>query len=511
MDVDSELAEALQGSDRTSQTSAVLDILHRLLRSSTPPPSDLLIAFATHLINSANTPLIVGRSALTALVLALGAGLSIDIRLLKPSLFSSEQGKETITPETSLDPEEQKFYQTGKEVWKDKNEEAFEARKAVVEGIINAVGSSGNDSGSDGRGWCEEQITSLKHLLSYILELQEDWQASAKVLIGIPLETTSRIITDDQKLDVYMKIVRLLLECGESGQAQAYFNRASLLIHSSTDKTTQLTFKLSQARLADFSRRFNEAAVKYHDLSFEQVIDEEERILMLSAAVTCAILGPAGPQRSRILANLYRDDRTTTTLPSYSSSILRKMFLDQILRVSEVKEFESGLQEHQLAKIPLDRRLVIVDEEEEGGKVTGRKGPENVLDKAVMEHNILACTKVYDNIKFDGLGALLDLTPYAAEAMARTMIEQGRLRAWIDQVERTIFFEGRSQDEEDIQGTAGGLGIERAEKPIQGITLTERWDERIKETSLKVEGIANLIQQKNLLVKPSSNVAMSTD
>lgn len=36
-----------------------------------------------------------------------------------------------------------------------------------------------------------------------------------------------------------------------------------------------------QARLADFSRRFNEAAVKYHDLSFEQDIVEEERIFML--------------------------------------------------------------------------------------------------------------------------------------------------------------------------------------------------------------------------------------
>jgi hypothetical protein len=76
------------------------------------------------------------------------------------------------------------------------------------------------------------------------------------------------------------------------------------------------------------------------------------------------------------------------------------MFLDQILRVSEVKEFESGLQEHQLAKIPLDRRLVVMDDEEEGGKVTGRKGPENVLDKAVMEHNILACTKVSRCPKF---------------------------------------------------------------------------------------------------------------
>lgn len=106
--------------------------------------------------------------------------------------------------------------------------------------------------------------------------------------------------------------------------------------------------------------------------------------------------------------------------------------------MNEVKEFEGQLQEHQLAKIPLDRRLVTLDDEEGNVKLAGRKGPENVLDKAVMEHNILACTKVsiardnpstrsdvalkkvYDNIKFDGLGALLDLTPYAAEAMART-------------------------------------------------------------------------------------------
>lgn len=158
-----------------------------------------------------------------------------------------------------------------------------------------------------------------------------------------------------------------------------------------------------------------------------------------SAAVTCAILGPAGPQRSRILANLYRDDRTTTALPAHRSSILRKMFLDQILRVEEIKEFEKELAVHQLATLEVDKRLLASTEGEEG--VTGRRAPINVLDRAVMEHNVLACAKVgqsrvfagtcddahvfttcqvYDNIRFDGLGALLDLTPNAAEAMART-------------------------------------------------------------------------------------------
>jgi COP9 signalosome complex subunit 4 len=33
--------------------------------------------------------------------------------------------------------------------------------------------------------------------------------------------------------------------------------------------------------LLDFSRRFNEAASRYHELSFVNEIDEEERIYML--------------------------------------------------------------------------------------------------------------------------------------------------------------------------------------------------------------------------------------
>jgi hypothetical protein len=149
-------------SDRSMQITSVLDILQRTLTLSIPPPSDVLVTFATHLINSENTPLIVGRSALTALVLALGAGLEIDLRLLKPSLFSSGQAIEKITPENALDADERKFYGIGKEVWDSKKAAAFEARKEVVEGIIGAAETLRNDAGSDsGRGWCDEQVCKL--------------------------------------------------------------------------------------------------------------------------------------------------------------------------------------------------------------------------------------------------------------------------------------------------------------------------------------------------------------
>ena len=206
-----------------------------------------------------------------------------------------------------------------------------------------------------------------------------------------------------------------------------------------------------------------------------------------SAAVTCAVLAPAGPNRSRILASLYRDERSAE-LPTFN--VLSKMFLDHILRPAEIHEFEKTLKPHQVAKIAIssnDRLSAVADEDEDAGSadepVSTRRGPSTVLDRAVMEHNLLASSKIYNNITFRGLGALLDLTPGAAETMARRMIEQGRLRGWIDQVDRLIWFEAR--EDEEAQGKAGGLGdVEEAEDT--GSPFTKRWDMQIRTTAAHV-------------------------
>lgn len=210
-----------------------------------------------------------------------------------------------------------------------------------------------------------------------------------------------------------------------------------------------------------------------------------------SAAVTCSVLGPAGPQRSRILASLYRDERTSD-LPTYN--ILSKMFLDHILRPSEVKEFEKTLKPHQLAKISLstnDRLASAIqgDDELSGDNVSTRTGPSTVLDRAVMEHNVLASSKIYNNITFRGLGALLDLTPGAAETMARKMIEQGRLKGHIDQVDKLIWFEA-GKEEDDAQGKAGGLGDVEQVTEDTGAPFTKRWDLQIRTTAASVSSNA---------------------
>ena len=62
-------------------------------------------------------------------------------------------------------------------------------------------------------------------------------------------------------------------------------------------------------------------------------VDEDTLDQALSAAVTCCILAAAGPQRSRVLANLYKDERISK-LPSFS--FLEKVFFERILRREEV-------------------------------------------------------------------------------------------------------------------------------------------------------------------------------
>lgn len=163
------------------------------------------------------------------------------------------------------------------------------------------------------------------------------------------------------------------------------------------------------------------------------------------------------------------------------------MFLDHILRPSEVKEFEATLQPHQLAKIAQSSsdRLASTRNDDQSAQEPGastRVGPSTVLDRAVLEHNVLSCSKIYSNISFSGLGALLDLTPGAAETMARKMIEQGRLRGWIDQVDKLIWFEGKVEDD-DAQGKAGGLGDVSQEVEETGAPFTKGWDRQIRLTA----------------------------
>lgn len=64
-----------------------------------------------------------------------------------------------------------------------------------------------------------------------------------------------------------------------------------------------------------------------------------------------------------------------------------------------------------------------------------------ILDRAVIEHNLLSASKLYNNITFEELGALLEIAPAKAEKIASQMITEGRMNGYIDQIDSIVHFE----------------------------------------------------------------------
>jgi len=243
----------------------------------------------------------------------------------------------------------------------------------------------------------------------------ESWADAAKCLREIPLETGNRVLDEEYKVNIYVKIAQLYLEDDEAVQADVFINRAAVLVHGCKDPLLQLRYKVCFARILDYKRKFLEASGKYYELS--QIVGEQERMDALRFAVTCAILAQAGPHRSRMLATLYKDERCQK-LDIYPT--LEKMYLERVLRKAEVQKFAEGLKEHQMAKL---------------------SDGSTVLDRAVIEHNLLSASRIYNNITFDELGALLEIPPARAEEIAARMMVENRLHGSIDQIATLIKFE----------------------------------------------------------------------
>lgn len=307
----------------------------------------------------------------------------------------------------------------------------------------------------------EEQDASIREIMADAYTEQEDFIDAAKMLQGIQLESSQRKISDDAKVRTWMRICRLYIEEDDTTSAESYLNRAKNLLYKVDDTELNLQFHLSQARILDARRKFLDASAAFHSVSFTPALAEEERMHALSASITCAVLAPAGPQRSRTLAKLYKDERASE-VPEFG--ILEKMFLDRLLSKGEVDKFASSLAPHQLAK-------------------TGDGS--TVLAKAVVEHNLLSASRLYNNIGVKELGVLLDLDAEKAEQYAATMLEQGRLTGRIDQIDGVIFFDG-------VQGSGEKNDVKKSKK-VTGHDL-RKWDTKVQGIAEEVERVTSMLQ-----------------
>jgi COP9 signalosome complex subunit 4 len=100
------------------------------------------------------------------------------------------------------------------------------------------------------------------------------------------------------------------------------------------------------------------------------------------------------------------------------------MYTQQLLRADELNSFEATLAPHQIALTS-----------------DGFTVPE----KAVIEHNMVAAGKIYDDITFTQLGYILRLDANKAEKVAAKMIGEDRLKASIDQTQGVLLFQNDSE------------------------------------------------------------------
>ena len=259
-----------------------------------------------------------------------------------------------------------------------------------------------------------------------------------------------RIYSATFKMEVYLRIAKLFLEEGDHVSAEAYINRAGMLQSDVEQTSLHVIYRVSplryckclcptihsdqmcSARMADFRRKFTDAARRYIQLTYDPAIHPEEKQFLLKCAVICAILSQvcvfvvgmvfnstnmmcgfcaiqqavclyppqAGQQRSKQLATLYKDERCQQ-LPAFS--LLEKMYLDRIIRPAEMEEFAALLAPHHKVGSPFLcwRRAAgfLLQATTADGS--------SILDRAVIEHNILSASKLYNNISFEELGRLL--------------------------------------------------------------------------------------------------------
>lgn len=170
---------------------------------------------------------------------------------------------------------------------------------------------------------------------------------------------------------------------------------------------------LKLAQQFDSQGKFIYAAQKYYELSTKDQSDA------LKHAIIGTILASAGQHKTRMLSTLYKDERCQQ-FPEYQ--LLERMHYCKIIKRNELTEFALSLAPHQ--KAVMSDGLTI-------------------LDRAVLEHNLLSASKMYSNITFDGLAELLEIDSRRAEKIASEMIGEGRMNGHIDQVDRNIHFEGK--------------------------------------------------------------------
>ena len=150
-----------------------------------------------------------------------------------------------------------------------------------------------------------------KAMFEYMIQDHvKEYEHAARVLGTLRMEDeegSPYYYTPSDKCDVYVRMAECYLVEDQYEAADSAVTKAGTVLGSLSDpdqipRNLRLRYKSTYARVLDSSRKFQQAATQYYELSqaFEDANDEE-LLVMLGRAATCAILAPSGSQRQIVL------------------------------------------------------------------------------------------------------------------------------------------------------------------------------------------------------------------
>ncbi|KAH9414575.1 COP9 signalosome complex subunit 4 [Dermatophagoides pteronyssinus] len=264
----------------------------------------------------------------------------------------------------------------------------------------------------------EDQVVFIRQTLSQIYERKKNYSEAAEILEPIPLVNGQKEYPTDFKIEIYLRIAKLYLANGDKEKAEGFINRASMLQSDVKNEQLKIQYKLCYANCMDYKGKYLDAAQRYIEVSNKFFISEEERYEILNNAILCTMLAGAGKHRSRLLAILFKDERCQH-LPSFK--FLEKMYLEKIIKKNDLELFATMIKPHQQAN---------------------RSDDTTVLERAIIEHNLLSVSKLYKSITFKELGTLLEVDIVKIDQISNTIVfEQTNSLITFDKQIETICFQ----------------------------------------------------------------------
>jgi len=212
---------------------------------------------------------------------------------------------------------------------------------ALVDEILAMEGETGVESGTEALAALSDSVLNptpssngaaefrlRRHLFEALLS-QEDFEAAASVLGSMNMDNVS--LSPEELADTYIRVAETYLELDEAVDAEIFASKASPVMANVSDRGLELRYRTTYSRVLDANRKFLDAATRYYDVSkASEGVDADDLLNLLGRAVTCACLGRAGPQRTRILAQIFRDERLPSleTMELYKdhAAVLEKMY-----------------------------------------------------------------------------------------------------------------------------------------------------------------------------------------